>query len=106
MEDLIASIEDYLGITAEQREMWERFTETVRDSADAMHTARGVVDEAEPDALKRFAGFEIATETAAAALRRIRPALEGLYEVLDAGQRRTLDRLMSHGPRRPFGAGA
>ena len=105
-EDMIALVEQQLGITAEQREAWERLTETVRDSAEAMQTVRGVVDEGAPGALQRFAGFEAAAEIASAALRRIRPALQGLYETLDAGQRTTLDDLMSHGPCQPCGAGA
>ncbi len=104
-EDMIAFVEQHLGITAEQREVWERLTETVRDSAEAMQIARGVVDKEAPGALQRFDGFEAAAEVASAALRRIRPALQSFHETLDAGQRKTLDDLMSHGPRHLYGAG-
>lgn len=99
-EDMIAFVERHLGITAEQREAWDRFTETVRDSTDAMQTARGVVDNGEPGALQRFAGFETMAETASAAFRRIRPTLEGLYRTLDVAQREALDDLITYGARR------
>ncbi len=103
-EDMIAFVERHLGITAEQREAWEKLTETVRDSTDAMQTARGVVDDGEPGLLQRFAGFEVVAETASAALRRIRPALEGLYRTLDTAQRQALDELVTYGA--PYSNGA
>ncbi len=99
-EDMIAFVEQHLGITAEQREAWDRFTETVRDSTDAMQTARGALDNGEPGALRRFAGFETMAETASAAFRRIRPTLEGLYRTLDVAQREALDDLITYGARR------
>lgn len=94
-EDMIAFVERQLGITPAQREAWERFTETVRDSADALRTARGEIQGSEAGALQRFARFEVVAEAAAAALRRMRPALENLYNTLDAAQRRVLDDLIS-----------
>jgi hypothetical protein len=97
---MIAFVEQHLGITAEQREAWERFTETVRDSTDALQTARGVLDDGEPGALRRFAGFEAVAQTASAAFRRIRPALEGLHRTLDVAQREALDDLVTYGARR------
>jgi cell pole-organizing protein PopZ len=103
-EDMIDFVERTLGITAEQRAAWDRLIETVRDSADAMHTARHAVDEAEPGALQRFAGFETVAHTSAAAFRRIRPALEGLYGALDDAQRKTLDELIMRGPTHAYGA--
>jgi hypothetical protein len=96
-EEMIAFVEGHLGITAAQRQAWERFAETLRDSVDAMRTARSVARNAEPGALARFSGFETITETASAALRRIRPALESLYDALDGAQRRSFDDLFSHG---------
>ncbi len=103
-EDMIAYVEQQLGITAAQREAWERFTETVRDSADAMQIARGAVDDGKPGALQRFARFEVVADAASAALRRIRPALESLYRTLDEAQRTAFDELLSHGTPHPYGA--
>ncbi len=103
-EDMIAFVEQHLGITAEQREAWERFTETVRDSADVMQTARGAVHEGEPGALQRFARFEVVADAASAALRRIRPALDGLYRTHDDVQRTALDELITRGPAHAYGA--
>ncbi len=103
-EDMIAFVEQHLGITAAQREAWEVFTETVRDSADALRIARGAVDDGEPGALQRFARFEVVADAASAALRRIRPALEGLYRTLDEAQRRVFDELISNGTPHPYGA--
>ncbi len=103
-EDMIVFVEQHLGITAAQREAWERFTETVRDSADAMQIARGAVDDGEPGALQRFARFEVVADAASAALRRIRPALEGLYRTLDEAQRMAFDELLSRGTPDPYGA--
>ncbi len=97
-EDTIALVERALGITAEQRAEWDRLTEAVRDSADALHTARRVANEAAPGALQRFAGFETVADTASAAVRRIRPALEGLYGALDDAQRKALDEMITRGP--------
>lgn len=104
-EDMIAFVEHQLGITAEQREAWERFTETVRDSADVMQTARTAVHEGEPGALQRFARFEVVADAASAALRRIRPALDGLYRTLDDVQRKALDELITRGSPHAYGAG-
>ncbi len=104
-EDTIAFVEQHLGITAGQREAWENLTETMRDSAEAMHIARGAVDQGAPGALQRFAGFETVAETASAAFRRIRPALEGLYRSLDVAQRRALDELITRRPPHFHGAG-
>jgi hypothetical protein len=101
---MIAFVEAHLGITAGQREAWERLAEAMRDSADAMQTARAAVDEAEDRALARFARYEVVAEAASAALRRIRPTLESLYRTLDDAQRRTLDELITRGPPQPFGA--
>ena len=101
---MIAFVEHQLGITAEQREAWERFTETVRDSADVMQTARNAVHEGEPGALQRFARFEVVADAASAALRRIRPALDGLYRTLDDVQRKALDELITRGPPHAYGA--
>ena len=103
-EDMIAFVEQQLGITAAQREAWDRFTETVRDSADAMQIARGAVDDGEPGALQRFARFEVVADAASAALRRIRPALESLYRTLDEAQRKAFDELLSHGSPHAYGA--
>ncbi len=103
-EDMIAFVEQHLGITAEQREAWERFTETVRDSADVMQTARSAVHEGEPGALQRFARFEVVADAASAALRRIRPALDGLYRALDDAQRKALDEVITRGPAHAYGA--
>ncbi len=103
-EDMIAFVEQQLGITAAQREAWERFTETVRDSADAMQIARGAVDDGEPGALQRFTRFEVVADAASAALRRIRPALESLYRTLDEAQRKAFDELLSRGTPHPYGA--
>ncbi len=103
-EDMITFVEQQLGITAAQREAWERFTETVRDSADAMRIARGAVDDGGPGALQRFARFEVVADAASAALRRIRPALEGLYRTLDEAQRKAFDELISHGTPHTYGA--
>ncbi len=105
-EDTIAFVERTLGITAEQRAEWDRLIEAVRDSADAMHIARRAVDEAAPGALRRFAGFETVTDTASAALRRIRPALEGLYGALDDAQRKALDEMITRGKAYAGGFGA
>ena len=102
-EDMIAFVEQQLGITAAQREAWDRFTETVRDSADAMQIARGAVDDGEPGALQRFARFEVVADAASAALRRIRPALESLYRTLDEAQRKAFDELLSHGSPHAYG---
>ena len=102
-EDMIAFVEQHLGITTAQREAWEQFTETVRDSADAMQIARGAVDGA-PGALQRFARFEVVADAASAALRRIRPALEGLYRTLDEAQRRAFDELFPRGTSDAYGA--
>jgi hypothetical protein len=104
-DDAIAFAEHTLGITAGQRAEWDRLIEAVRDSADAMHTARRAVDEAAPGALQRFAGFETVADTASAALRRIRPALEGLYEALDDAQRKALDEIITRGPAHAGGFG-
>jgi len=101
---MIAFVEQHLGITAAQREAWERFTETVRDSADALQIARGAVDEGEAGALQRFARFEVVADAASAALRRIRPTLEGLYRTLNETQRKTFDDLISYGTPHPHGA--
>ena len=104
-EDMIAFVEQHLGITAEQREAWERFTETVRDSADVMQTARNAVHEGKPGALQRFARFEAVADAASAALRRIRPALDGLHRTLDDVQRKALDELITRGPVHAHDAG-
>lgn len=101
-EEMIAYVERHLGITAAQREAWERFTETVRDSADAMRIARGAVDDGTPGALQRFTRFEVVADAASAALRRIRPALENLYRTLDEAQRRAFDELFSYGAPDPY----
>jgi len=103
-EEMIAFVEQHLGITAAQREAWERFSETVRDSADAMRIARGAVDDGAPGALQRFTRFEVVADAASAALRRIRPALESLYRTLDEAQRRAFDELFSYGAPDPYGA--
>jgi hypothetical protein len=103
-EDMIAFVEQHLGITATQREAWEQFTETVRDSADAMQIARGAVDDGAPGALQRFARFEVVADAASAALRRIRPALEGLYRTLDKAQRNAFDDLFPRGSPKAYGA--
>ena len=103
-EDMIAFVEQHRGITAAQREAWERFTETVRDSADALRIARGAVDDGEPGELQRFARFEVVADAASAALWRIRPALESLYRTLDETQRKASDELISYGAPHPYGA--
>ena len=103
-EDMIAFVEQHLGITAAQREAWEQFTETVRDSADAMQIARGAVDVGAPGALQRFARFEVVADAASAALRRIRPALESLYQTLDEAQRNAFDDLFPRGTPDAYGA--
>jgi hypothetical protein len=103
IEAMLAAIEQHLGITAAQRPAWDRLTEVVRDSAEALQIARGMASDAEDGTLARFTGIEIVTDVAAGALRRIRPALESLYCTLDAAQRQTLDTLIMPGPH-PFGA--
>lgn len=103
-EDMIAFVEQHLGITAEQREAWERLTEAVRDSAEVIQTARAAIHEAEEPALARLARFEVIADVASAALRRIRPALEVLYRTLDEAQRQAFDELMAYGPPHALGA--
>jgi hypothetical protein len=103
-EDIIAYVESHLGITDAQRQAWNDLADAVRDSSDALKTARGAVDDGSRGALQRFAGFETLTETASAAVRRLRPPLEALYRVLDEGQRRLLDDLVAHGPAQPYAA--
>jgi hypothetical protein len=96
-ENLISFAEKSLGISGEQREAWDRLAETLRDSADAMHTARAAVYDGEEEAIARYALLENFADVASGALRRIRPQFEGLYGVLDESQRRTFDELITHG---------
>ena len=96
-EDFIAYVERHLGVTAEQREAWERLAETVRDSAEVMEIAYAAVDKTEGRALDRLASLLVVAEVATAAFRRIRPPLEGFYATLDEPQRQALDELVAHG---------
>ena len=104
-EAMIAFAGRKLGITGRQREAWERLADAMRDSAEAMQIARAAVDDAEEQTLVRMTRFEDVVFVAAAAARRVRPALEALYRMLDDAQRGTLDELVSRGPGRRFVTG-
>ncbi|MGI9386511.1 MAG: Spy/CpxP family protein refolding chaperone [Methyloligellaceae bacterium] len=95
MEDLITRVERHLGITAEQRQPWELLTEAIRDSVEAMRIACAAVDCSEDHAIARFDRLADLADVVSAAVRRMRPALEGLYGTLDAAQCKALDELIA-----------
>ena len=95
IELLVARVERHLGISAAQREAWERLTETVRDSVEALEIARAGLDCSEENALTRFDRLGDIACVVSAAVRRVRPALEDLYRTLDARQRKALDELIA-----------
>ena len=104
-EEKIGFVERLLGITDRQRDAWERLADAMRDSAEVMAIARTAVHETEPNTMVRLARIEDVADVAAAAFRRVRPALEGLYTTLDDTQCRKLDALVTHGSARSFWTG-
>jgi hypothetical protein len=101
-EEVIAAVERRLGITAFQRDAWEALAETARDCAEAAQTARAMMRESPAEALTRFDGAELMVQVMSAALRRLRPKFEALYETLDGAQRRRLYEILARGPLRPY----
>lgn len=95
IEDLIARVERYLHISTEQTDAWERLTETIRDSAEAMRIARAAVEGTEDRALARYDRLADVADVVSATVRRMRPAVEGLYRTLDTTQRKALDELIA-----------
>jgi len=95
IERLVARVDRHLGITGAQREVWERLTEAVRDSVEALQLARAGLDGSQENALTRFDHLGDIACVVSAAVRRIRPALEDLYRTLDARQRKALDELIA-----------
>jgi hypothetical protein len=95
IEDLIARVERHLRIGTQQSAAWERLTETIRDSAEAMRIARAAVERTEDPALARFDRLADVADVISATVRRVRPALEGLYRTLEPSQRKALDELIA-----------
>jgi len=95
IEDLIARVERHLRIGTEQSAAWEGLTETIRDSAEAMRIARAAVERSEDHALARFDRLADVADVVSAMVRRVRPALEGLYRTLEPSQRMALDELIA-----------
>jgi hypothetical protein len=93
-EALIALVEQYLAIDNDQREAWERVTETVRDSVEAMQIAWAELERCDDRAVIRFDRLADVADVVSAAVRRLRPSLEALNRTLDAGQRAALDGLI------------
>ncbi|MDH3233683.1 MAG: Spy/CpxP family protein refolding chaperone [Alphaproteobacteria bacterium] len=95
IEHLIARVERHLHIGTEQRDAWERLTETIRDSAEAMRIACAAVERTEDRAFARYDRLADLADVVSATARRVRPALEGLYRTLDTTQRKALDELIA-----------
>lgn len=95
VERVIGFARDHLRIAPDQFEAWGNFVDAVRTGAEEVHSARTATPLSGdiPVAPARLAHMETVAAAGAEALRRVRPAFEGLYAALDREQRSVLERL-------------
>lgn len=87
-------LESRLGLTAEQKPLWDRYQAAVRDGREKERQLCANAPERldTTTALERDARMQKFLSTRLATMQATRPALEALYQALNTEQRTVLDR--------------
>jgi periplasmic protein CpxP/Spy len=94
----LAELKTQLNITAAQQPKFDEFAKVLKQNAETMDTAMQKAQQsAGQSAVEGLRAAASLTQTEADNLKRLVPALEGLYATLSAEQKRTADEMFSAG---------
>jgi protein CpxP len=93
----IADLKKQLKITPQQEPQFNAFAEVMRNNAKELDAVAGQAGPQSTNAVEELKGFQQFTETQAAGLKRLVPALQALYDTLSDPQKKVADQVMGGG---------